>query len=341
MSRRFACLALALSAALFGCAPKSVESALPAPPMELPAGPEAARYALLISNANSPFWNAVDAGVKAAGTELGIDARLARNDGSVEGQIRLLKEALANKDKIRGVGVSVIRPDAEGVLEAMKELRDAGVPLITIDSDCAPEHRAAFVGTNNLEAGKALGRKAAELKPEGGQVCVFVGDPSAQNAIDRLTGFKDGAGDKFTVLEVYQDNTEPAKARSNVESALVAHADANVMLGLWSYNGPAIADVVSSAGKLDSVLCLTFDAEPNLLPMLEQGQVAAALVQRPYEIGKQGIEMIQALATDDAALKARLLPKGGNSVDTGMVVVTPATFAEFKKYLDEKGLQSS
>ena len=334
-----------LALGLVGCS-KPTEPLEPTPDEMAPAtqssgADTSGKSILFISNANSPFWNAVDVGLQAGAKEFGIDARLERNvAGSVEGQIQLLEQALAQKDELAGVAISVLRPDAEGILSLMRQLRDAGVPVITVDSDCAKDARDAFIGTNNLEAGKALGQKAAELSPDGAKCCVFVGDPSAQNAKERLDGFKQGAGDKFEVLEVYKDDVDPSIAKSNVETALTSHTETTLLVGLWSYNGPAIAEVVQEQGKGDDVMVLCFDAEPNLLPLLEQGKVKATVVQRPYEFGRLGVKLLKALCEKNEAAAQEVL-NGSDVVDTGIVVVTSESYPEFKAYLDEKGLQSS
>jgi len=340
---------LAAFALLAGCALKTETEAPPEPadssqptPETTPAAVPDGKQVLLISNASSPFWNAVEAGLEAGSAEQSVPARLDRNnDGSVAGQIRLLEQALSAKDQLLGVGISVLQPDADGILSAMKALRDAGLPVITVDSDCLSDYRDAFVGTDNREAGQALGERTKQLQPGGGKFCAFVGDPASQNAKDRLAGFKAGAGPGFEEVEVYQDKTDPTVARQNVEAALSAHPEANLFLGLWSYNGPAIAEVVDNAKKLDSVLVVSFDAEPNLLPVLEAGKVKVTLVQKPFEMGRQAVMTIKALATGDAALKKTLLPEGGDHVNTGFSLETPESFAEFKKALDEKGLQGS
>lgn len=330
--------------AMVGCA----KQAPPAPPVvgasldqPAPPAPAGGKSILFISNANSPFWDAVDTGIQAGAKEFGVPARLERNvSGSVEGQIQLLEQAMAQKDQLLGVAISVLRPDAAGILDLMRQLKAAGVPVITVDSDCAADARAAFIGTNNRAAGEALGKKAAELMPAGAKCCVFVGDPSAQNARERLEGFKAGAGDKFEVVEVYKDDVEPSVARSNVETALAAWPDAKLYVGLWSYNGPAIAEVVENQGKAGDVTVICFDAEPNLLPLLEAGKVKATVVQRPYEFGRQGVRLLKALASGDQATVKEMLGDG-DVVDTGIDLVTPDGYAEFKAKLDAKGLKSS
>ncbi len=315
------------------------QPAASATPTAAPAVP-AGKTILFISNANSPFWDAVQTGLEAGVKECGVPARLERNDGTVAGQIRLLEQALSSRDSLLGVAISALRPDADGLLQAMQKLRDVGLPVITVDSDCGSNYRDAFVGTNNFEAGKALGQKALELKPKGAKICMFVGDLSAQNAVDRRKGFLAGAGPTFTLVESYQDETDPTKARTNAESAMVAHSECSMLVGLWSYNGPAIAEAVENATASKHITVVTFDAEPNLLPLLEQGKVAATLAQRPYEMGRQGVLLLKALATGDEAAKKQILGDD-DVVDTGMTIVTPETFKEFKQYLDEKGLKSS
>ncbi|MBI2297833.1 MAG: substrate-binding domain-containing protein [Armatimonadetes bacterium] len=339
---------VALTAILVGCTPRepvtdtTTSTTAPTPSTKAPATPApAGKSILFISNANSPFWLAVKAGIEAGAAEFGVPARLElNNEGTVAGQQKLLEQALSQKDELLGVAISALRPDAQGVLDRLKQLKDAGVAVITVDSDCKPEYRQAFIGTNNTEAGVGLGKHAAELLPGGAKVCVFVGDKSAQNAKERQQGFEQGAGSKFSVLETYQDGVEPAKAKSNVETALQAHPDATLMVGLWSYNGPAIADVVQAQGKADKVQVICFDAEPGLLPKLESGQVKCTVVQRPYEFGRQGVKLLKALAAKDQATLDEML-KGKDVIDTGVVVVTQQSYPEFRKYLDEKGLKGS
>lgn len=315
--------------------PEVQPAAVPAP-LESIEG----RTFLIITNASSDFWNAVDKGMTDAAAELGVAVRMERNDGTVEGQIRLLEQALSQKDGLAGVAISLFQADAPSVADKMKELIAAGIPLITVDSDGPRDSRCAFVGTNNVEAGKELGRKAIELAPFGWPFCTFVGTLSAQNARERTEGFQEGAGDNFDLVEEYQDEVDFAKARENVATALASHPEAKLLVGLWSYNGPLIAEVVAEQGKSDEVTVICFDAAEGLLPLIESGQVKASAVQNPYMMGFQSIKLLKAYATGDSSAVGELL--GESDVhDTGITIVTPDNFAEFKAFMDEKGLTSS
>src|SRR5438132_5899180 len=111
--------------------------------------------------------------------------------------------------------------------------------------------RFAFVGTDNLAGGRELGRCARYLRPEGGGYVTFVGRTGAQNAVERINGVAEGAGDKFKSLDSMADLIDRTKARDNVRSAIRNHPDLKALVGIWSYNAPAIADVVKEMDKRD------------------------------------------------------------------------------------------
>lgn len=305
---------------------------------------------VILTNGSSPFWDACDRGLKDAGKELGVRVELVRNDATEGGQIRRL-EQLATQNDVKGVGVSVLEGQASGVLEQMQALRNRGVKVITVDSDGPHEGREAFVGTNNLEAGRELGRLAAQLRPDGGKAVAFVGVLGAQNAQERIQGFKEGLGSKISLVDSMEDAANESKARNNVTAAMQNHPDVNILAGIWSYNAPAIADVVSASGRRKNLTIVTFDAEPGAIGAMDQGLIDAMVVQNPYEMGYTGVRLLHRLITGDKAGADELL-KGGDVIDTGLKVIVPderspvqskfrMTLDDFKAWLKEKGLEGS
>lgn len=111
---------------------------------------------VFITNGSSPFWDAARKGLDDAGREFNVQVEMIRNDGSTEGQIRRLEQVGAQRD-VKGVMVSVLEPNASGIIDQMKSLRAKGVHVLTVDCDGQKEVREGYIGTNNLEAGRALG----------------------------------------------------------------------------------------------------------------------------------------------------------------------------------------
>ena len=239
---------------------------------------------VFITNSNSPFWDAARKGLDDAAKEFGAEVELIRNDSSPAGQIRRLEQVAAQRD-VKGVMVSVVEPNASGIIDQMKALRAKGIPVLALDSDGQKETRDAYIGTNNIEAGRALGRAAAQLLPGGGKAVAFVGIRSAQNAQERVNGFKEGAGAQIQVVDVMEDSGDVNKARRNVAAALQNHPDLKMLVGIWSYNAPAIVDEVKAAGKRSSLKLVTFDAEPNTLACSERGPARCNGSPKPLHDG--------------------------------------------------------
>ncbi|MEX0710713.1 MAG: substrate-binding domain-containing protein [Pirellulales bacterium] len=355
-----ACLLLAALALTGGCSSQRTETS------SLPA----AKRIILLTNGNSPFWDTARAGLDAADDDLqlerdGFEAVLEVNDGTPQGQIDKLKQFASQRD-IVAVGVSVIDAANVAVADEMKKLQDKGVHVVTIDSDVDRDKlrdaRFAFIGTDNLAGGIELGTAARHLRPEGGQYVTFVGRTGAQNAIERVSGFKQGAGDKFEALDNMADDLDRTRARDNVRNAISNHRGLNVLVGIWSYNAPAIVDVVRQLNRRSDFTIVAFDAEPVAIKDMEAGFIDAMVVQNPFEMGYQGVRLMKALAQDDKATIAEMLPNsegdGGDIYDTGLKVVVPdedsplqadlfgektefLQLGDFKNWLAKYGLQGS
>jgi ribose transport system substrate-binding protein len=323
----------------------------------LTAKPNGAGRIILVTNGNSDWWTAVETGMKEAGTKFKADVEMKRNGGGTEGQIRLLEEALSASD-VKGVAVSAVDGEAPGISDAMKKLKDSGKFVITIDSDVSPsaaETRSFYIGTVNTKAGEIAGKAAADLRPQGGTVAVFVGTASAANARDRLDGFYVGAGPKFVKppVEVFEDHDNKDKAQSLVENAISKYPDAGVMLGLYSYNAPRIAVEVAKVPDFrKKTTVVTFDLDEQAVEHLEKGEIDVSVCQNPFEIGFQAVKVLQALMTDDKATVEEMFPKGTTSFDTGVRVIVPKadspikganviTIEKMKEWLKSKNLKSS
>jgi ribose transport system substrate-binding protein len=307
---------------------------------------------LFISNGNSDWWSAVEKGISDGAEKFGAQAELRRNDGSPEGQISRLEEALSLPD-VKGVAVSVLEAESPGIADKMRDLQKAGKVVITIDSDGAPDARRAYIGTNNRKAGEIAGKAAAAIRPKGGETAVFVGKPSAANAIERREGFFAGAGPAFTQIEVFQDDNDTNKAQANVETALTKHPKVGVLLGLWSYNAPRIAEEVSKDPERRKGLSIvTFDLDEQAVEHIEKGAIDVSVCQNPYEMGYQGVRLLKALIAEDKATIEEMLPKGATVIDTGVRVIVPSKespvkgeeiieIKAMKEWLASKGLKSS
>ena len=307
---------------------------------------------MFITNGTGDWWNAVEKGMQDGGKVFGAQVEMRRNDGKSEGQIRLLEDALSLPD-VKGVALSVLEADSPGIADKMRELQKAGKVVIAIDSDGQPDARKAYIGTFNRKAGEVAGKVAATLRPEGGKTAVFVGTASAANAIERREGFFSGAGKAFQQVEVYEDGTDLNRAQANVQTALTKFPDLGVLLGLWSYNAPRIAEEVGKSPELSKkTLVVTFDLDELAVGFLEASKIQATVCQNPYEMGYQGVKLLKAFVENDQKTVGEMLPNGATTIDTGVRVIVPSIdspvkgenvidIKAMKEWLTSKGLKSS
>lgn len=326
-------------------------AASPGGPGSGPGGTSRPRL-LFITNGNSDWWSAVEKGMNDGAAKFGAQVEMRRNDGQPEGQIRLLEDALSLSD-VKGVAISVLDAETPGIADKMRELQEAGKVVIAIDSDGKPDTRKAYIGTNNRKAGEEAGKVAATLRPQGGKVAVFVGVPSAVNAIERREGFFAGAGKKFEQTEVFRDDNDMPRALANVQTAIEKYPDIGLLLGLWSYNAPRIAEEVGKFPEVRKrVTVVTFDLDELAVEHLEKGRIDSAICQNPYEMGYQGVRLLKAFIADDKKTIGEMLPGGTTVIDTGVRVVVPSAdspvkgdnvidIKAMKVWLAGKGLKSS
>jgi len=323
ISRLVASLLVLLTMALAGCGGAASDANKGA------AGATGKRFVILI-NGDSPFWDALREGMNRSAKELGVTAVMETNDGTPSGQLERLRQ-LASQSDIAGLALSVTDASNINIVEELRGFQQRGVPVIAVDSDVDRarfrDARTAFVGTDNLKGGRTLGVCAQKLRPDGGAYVQFVGLTGAQNAIERMNGFKTGAGDKLAERDRMGDETDRNRAQENVRNAIRNHPDVNVLVGIWSYNAPAIATVVKELGVRDKMTVVCFDAEQKAIAAMNAGEIDALVVQNPYEMGYRSVRLLKALAENDAAAKAEILPKlgetDGDLFDTGLKVVVP------------------
>ena len=283
-----------------------------------------------VTNNTSEFWKIAANGVHKYEAEgkVQVDIKMPPN-GKTEEQNQILENLVSQG--YDAIAVSVIAPkDQVAILN-----RVAGqTKLITFDSDAAASNRLLYVGTVNYDAGKALGERIVTLLPKGGQVAAFVGFFSADNAGQRLKGIEDAIkGHGIEIVEKREDQTDRAKARSNVEDIVNARRDLALVTGLWSYNGPAIAAALEGTGKKGKVLAAVFDEEDGTLAGIKNGTIQATVVQKPYEMGYRSAKWMHRLATDFEKAKADF-PKDGIE-NTGVEVLDKDNIADFEKRLAE------
>jgi len=247
----------------------------------------------------------------------------------VRQQIQIVEELIAS----RVDGIALCATDPQALIPLVDKAIAAGIPTIAFESDMPRSGRLCFLGTDNYKAGREAGKAMKEaLGKAGGKVAIFVGRIDAQNARDRRQGFLDEVqGAQIELVKDFFDYAAQSTAKQNAEDALTAYPDLTAMLGLWAYNGPAIAAAVKTAGKVGKIKIVCFDEEAEALQAIQDGVIYATVVQKPFEFGYRSMVILKAIKDGKAA---DVIPQN-KIIDTGVVTVKRETVAEFWAKLKE------
>jgi ribose transport system substrate-binding protein len=247
------------------------------------------RLAFVTNNA-SDFWTIARAGTEQAKKEvpnIEVDFRMPQ-DGQAATQKRNVQDLLS-----RGVdGIAISPIDPANQKQFLNEVAAQSL-LICQDSDAPESNRACYVGTDNVAAGRQAGELIKKALPNGGKIMVFVGKADAQNARERYNGIKEALqGSNVSIIDLRTDDTDRVRAKNNVKDTILTHPDVACLVGLWSYNGPAIYNAVKEAGQQGKIKIVCFDEEDETLAGVRDGTIFGTVVQQPYEFGRQAITLM-------------------------------------------------
>jgi len=250
-----------------------------------------------VTNNASDFWIIARKGTEKAAKEIpGIEVEFRiPSDGTAAEQQRVIDDLLAKR--IEGIAISPVDPANQ---TPMLNRAASQALIVTQDSDAPNSNRVCYIGTDNVEAGRQAGQLVKEALPNGGKIMVFVGVLDAENARQRYQGLKEAlAGSNVSIIDVRTDNTDRVRAKSNASDTLVNNPDIAGMVGLWSYNGPAILAAVKEANKTDKVKIIAFDEEDETLNGIKTGAIYATVVQQPFEFGYRSMELMSKILNGD------------------------------------------
>lgn len=280
-----------------------------------------------VTNNASDYWTIARKGVEKADAELEnvkVEFKLP-GEGTAAEQKRIVDDLVSTG--VSGIAISPVDPDNQ--TQFINEISKKTL-VLTQDSDAPNSERALYIGTDNVAAGRQAGELIKEALPNGGKIMLFVGKSDARNAAERTQGIKEALnGSKVEIIDVRTDDTDRVRAKSNVSDTLVKYPDVVALVGLWSYNGPAILNAVKDANKVGQVKIICFDEEDETLAGVKEGSIFATVVQQPYEFGYQSVKiMAEILGGDKSKIPAN------KQINVPTLVIKKDSVEEFQKKIN-------
>lgn len=219
-------------------------------------------------------------------------------------QIPVVQSVLAQHPK----ALLIASTDVTALAPAIKQYKQAGIPVITLDSTITDTSLlAARITSDNAQGGAAAADALAKMAHGHGQVAIISQIPGISTTDARAAGFKAELkkypGMSLTGIEY--DNGNITTAASEAQSLMNAHPGLVGFFGANDFAAEGAGEAVISAHKSGKVFVAGYDAEPKEVQLLKNGTINILIVQRPYTEGQMGVEFAVDLLTG----KAHQVPK--------------------------------
>jgi ABC-type sugar transport system substrate-binding protein len=214
---------------------------------------------------------------------------------------------------VQGVGGIVISPlDVNAMAPAIQSAVENGTPVVTIDRRVSGVNGIlAHVGADNVKGGEAQGRWLLETFPNGAKVVNLQGQPGASPAIDRNKGLHnviDQHKDKFQLVAEQTALFARDQGLSVTESLLAGMAEPpDVIVAANDDMALGALEAVKARNLQDKVKIIGFDALPEALAAVRDGQLAGTVEQFPGGQSRKAMQVMVSFLKDKKAPESDLV----------------------------------
>lgn len=248
-------------------------------------------YYLVADNIQLTYWQTAIAGFNAAAHQYGVKAVVVGpKTFDTQAELQALQNAVAAKPG--GILISVA--DAPLLQDEIDKAIDAGIPVITFDSDAPHSHRIFFIGTNNLEAGHLGGQRVVEKLNGKGNVVFFTitGQP---NLDERMNGYEETfashPGIKTAEIVDIKGNSNVAFDATQRLVLLKGPQKIDAFVCLEASACKAVGEVLQRDSVTDR-LVVAMDVDPETLDFIKKGVIDSTISQKPYTMAFFGLKML-------------------------------------------------
>ncbi len=294
-----------------------------------PKAPPKYHFYVILQNSIDPFWAEVKRGATAAAQSLGVAVEFNAprfNDSEAEkGYLEIA--GLAKVD-----GIITHASNDPGFIQGINQADQAGIPVVTIETDAKDSRRKAFVGSNSFLIGEQAGKLIEKATKGSGKVAIIMSgesqaDTVAQNSM--LNGFQNALKNTPGVkLEKIYTSKLGILDTEEITRSIFQRGDINAIYCTDAVYTIGVAQTVVDFNKVGSMTIVGCGMTPEIESYVKKGIVYASVVGDPYAIGFESIK---------ALLELKEANNTSSYIDTGIKVVEQDNLASYQSGRIEAG----
>ncbi|WP_411840457.1 substrate-binding domain-containing protein [Paracoccus sp. ME4] len=248
-------------------------------------------FALVQINQQALFFNDMNRGAQEAADAAGAELLIfnANNDPAAQ------NSAIETYIQEGVDGIAVVAIDVNGIMPAVQQAVDAGIPVVAIDAILPEGPQSSQIGVDNAQAGADL---AAVVN--GAADATKLGIVGALNSFiqnvrkDGFEGALDAA--KVTVAGTVDGQNVQDTALGAAENLITANPD---LTAIYATGEPALLGAIAaveSQGRQADVAVYGWDLTAQAIAGIDAGYVKAVIQQDPAGMGAAAVEALGTLA---------------------------------------------
>lgn len=294
-----------------------------------PAAAQTKEIVYITPGLDLPFWRYLAKGVEKTAKAEGYGYQVLDSKNNAQTQLQAAQDAIS-----RGVSGIVLSPTESASAPSVLQLaQKAGIPVVIADIGTESGEYVSFVISDNYDGAKGAGEALAkQMKAKGwqdGSVGIVSISQARLNGQARTKGFKDAMAAAGIVgdagLQQMQTYTADETFRFT-QDMLTANP---AMRGLFvQTDQPSVGAIraIKAARRQGEVAVAAFDGIPEMIPMLESGDIVASGMQQPHLMGEEAAKALIAHLNGETPAKEILVP---------IVVVTQENLKEMLPVITE------
>jgi inositol transport system substrate-binding protein len=277
-----------------------------------------------LHNLSEPFFIAVRRELESEAARLDVEISVVDGQSNSAKQTADVEAAIssgANGIILAPTNVNALAPAVESVIKA-------AIPIVTLDRRVDNTSvNVPHVGADNVGGGRIMAQWVIEHFPNGAHIVLISGQPGSSSAIDRTQGIQaafKSAGPQYKIVTEQSANWQREQGLTVTQNILTSLGTQVPEVVLCEDDDMALGalEALRTSG-MSGVKVLGFNATPEALARVRDGQLAATVEQSPVRQARAALQQLV------AKIRAHT-PISGASITP--VLITQANLAEAERF---------
>ena len=248
------------------------------------------KLGVILFSPDNPFFRDVLQGVREKAEELSgynCTVIIRQVPFGVEEQLKALDELVA----LEVNGIAIAPYNDERIRCRINTLTDAGIPVVTLNTDIENSKRLAYVGSHYTRSG-ATAAGLLRLMTQGQvHVGVLIGSANLLCHTQRVVGFSEANDGRICIIDIIENHDDDPESYQQTSALLAAHPEINALY-IAGAGVHGACRSIQDAGLAGQICVITYDLVDTTRTLVEEGVISATICQQPAKQGSKPLDIL-------------------------------------------------